>query len=100
MAAARLIASSGTALALLGALFASPAFGHHSFAIYDADNPRMLEGVVDEFRWVNPHSMVRVRVANDDGSESIWQLDFNPVSYTHLRAHETYEGISFCVVCL
>ena len=29
-----------------------------------------------------------------------WDIDSIPVSYTHLRAHETYEGISFAGVWL
>lgn len=80
MAAARLSAFGGVAAGLLGVLLATQAYGHHSFAIYDSRNPRMIDGVVEEFRWVNPHSMVRLRVANDDGSESVWQLDFDPVN--------------------
>jgi len=80
MAAAGQRISHGILLTIFGAGANVPAQGHHSFAIYDADKPTTIEGVVEEFRWTNPHTMVRLRVADDDGSESVWQLDFDPVN--------------------
>lgn len=56
------------------------AAAHHSFAIYDAANPITLTGVVREFRWVNPHSLVMLAVTNDDGSETVWELEQGPVN--------------------
>ena len=57
-----------------------PAQAHHSFAIYDAENPTTLEGVVEEFRWTNPHTLVRLRVEDADGTVSTWQLDYGPIN--------------------
>ncbi|MBT6043071.1 MAG: hypothetical protein HOH14_06230 [Gammaproteobacteria bacterium] len=54
--------------------------GHHSFAIYDAENPRTLSGVLREHRWTNPHAAVVLTVTNDDGSETDWVLDQGPVN--------------------
>ena len=68
------------ALFTMSVLIIQVAQAHHSFAIYDSRNPRTVEGIVEEFRWVNPHSMVRLRIEDDDGNESIWQLDFDPVN--------------------
>lgn len=68
-----------TAFCLI-ALSTPLASAHHSFAIYDADNPITLTGVVEEFRWVNPHSLVFLTVTNDDGSETVWELEQGPVN--------------------
>lgn len=75
-----LTAHSGSTLALWLLLAPGLAAAHHSFAIYDADNPTTLTGVVQEFRWINPHSVTVVRVANDDGSETDWHLDHGPIN--------------------
>jgi hypothetical protein len=53
---------------------------HHSFAIYDADNPTTLAGVVDEFRWTNPHSWLFLTVTNPDGSETRWEIEHGPIN--------------------
>jgi hypothetical protein len=80
MAATRRRISDSLYTIVTGLAGCLPAYAHHSFAIYDADDPRSIEGIVEEFRWTNPHTMVRLRVDNGDGTESIWQLDFDPVN--------------------
>src|SRR5689334_21394124 len=40
------------------AMYAIPAFAHHSFAMFDADKKVTLEGTVKEFQWTNPHSWI------------------------------------------
>lgn len=72
--------SLGALLAVSAALGACTASAHHSFAIYDADNPRMLEGVVREFRWTNPHVYVVLTVTNADGSRTDWELEQGPIN--------------------
>jgi hypothetical protein len=62
------------------ALVSCAAFGHHSFAIFDADSPRSLTGVVREFRWTNPHSWVFLTVANADGSDTVWEIEHGPIN--------------------
>lgn len=66
------------ALALLAA--SAGVHGHHSFAIFDADNPRTLEGVVAEFRWTNPHSWVFLRVTPADGRATVWEIEHGPIN--------------------
>jgi hypothetical protein len=56
------------------------ALAHHSFAIYDAGNPRTLTGVVKEFRWANPHSWVMLTVVNENGSTTDWELEQGPIN--------------------
>jgi hypothetical protein len=56
------------------------AFAHHSFAIYDADNPLQLTGVVTEFRWINPHSWIFLRVEDANGLERVWEIEHGPIN--------------------
>jgi hypothetical protein len=57
------------------ALTAGPTLGHHSFAMFDRDNQIDLEGVVQEFRFGNPHTFIYLAVKQDDGSTVIWILE-------------------------
>lgn len=69
---------------LLGAAGAACCAGavraHHSFAVFDADHPITLTGVVSEFRWTNPHSWVVLTVTNEDGTETVWELEQGPIN--------------------
>ena len=53
---------------------------HHSFAIYDQENPVTMSGVVREHRWTNHHAAVILTITNEDGSETDWVLDQGPVN--------------------
>jgi hypothetical protein len=57
------------------ALIAGPTLAHHSFAMFDRDNQVDLEGVVQEFRFVNPHTFIYLVVKQDDGSTVTWSLE-------------------------
>jgi hypothetical protein len=56
-------------------LFALPAFAHHSFAMFDNEKEKTLEGVVKEFQWTNPHAWVQVMVKGPDGKEVEWSIE-------------------------
>jgi hypothetical protein len=62
----------GIAAALLLAL---PAFAHHSFAMFDNEKEKTLEGVVKEFQWTNPHAWVQIMVKGPDGKEVEWSIE-------------------------
>src|SRR6202171_2497471 len=64
--------------AVAAAAFATPAFSHHSFAMFDAEQTVTLQGTVKEFEWTNPHSWLRVMV-NDEktGQLVIWALELS-----------------------
>ncbi len=50
--------------------FLLPAFGHHSTAMFDRNNPVSLTGTVKVFEWTNPHShlvLVAKEVRNKKG---------------------------------
>jgi len=66
------------ALGLAGAalaMYAIPAFAHHSFAMFDADKKATLEGTVKEFQWTNPHSWILMNVANAQGVQEQWAIE-------------------------
>ena len=58
-----------------------PAFAHHSFSMFDAQQTVTLDGTVKEFEWVNPHSWLRV-IVNDKntGQPAVWVLELSSPS--------------------
>ena len=66
------------ALGLAGiavAMYAIPAFAHHSFAMFDADKKMTLEGTIKEFQWTNPHSWIQMMVPNAAGQPEQWAIE-------------------------
>jgi hypothetical protein len=63
MVVAALLAASG------------PAMAHHSFAMFDQANEVDLEGVVQEFRYVAPHTFIIFDVKQKDGTTESWILE-------------------------
>src|SRR5579859_7766552 len=57
------------------ALTSAPTIAHHSFAMFDRDNQVDLEGTVQEFRFVNPHTFIYLVVKQKDGSTETWSLE-------------------------
>jgi hypothetical protein len=56
-------------------LFTLTASAHHSTAIYDSANPVELRGTVVEWKFTNPHCIIRLEVTNDKGEKVIWSLE-------------------------
>ena len=53
------------AMAILGlALSAGAALAHHSYAMFDRSKELVLAGTVREFQWTNPHSWIKLEVAD------------------------------------
>jgi uncharacterized protein DUF6152 len=59
-----------TALLATGA-----ASAHHSFAMFDTAKQVMVEGVVKQFTWSNPHVWLDVTVMDDKGQSQQWGLE-------------------------
>ena len=70
---------------------------HHSFtAAYDSTKRVTIEGTVKEFVWRNPHSYLRIDVADKEGKTENWTLEWGssnqlsaakyPVTRTTLKA--------------
>ena len=59
-----LVATSGAVLA------------HHSFAMFDQENPIELVGAVKEFKFTSPHTFILLEVKGKDGGAStVWNLE-------------------------
>jgi hypothetical protein len=60
-----------TALTMTG----GAALAHHSFAMFDQENPLELEGVVQEFKFTSPHTFIILVVKQQDGTTQTWSLE-------------------------
>ena len=65
--------SLGASLAAL-LIIPGASMAHHSFAMFDQQNERWIEGTVAEFQWTNPHTFIQVSVPQD-GRQVIWSLE-------------------------
>lgn len=76
MRTARPIAVTLVAVAMNAvALFAAPAYAHHSFAAFDQSKQVTIKGVVQEFQWTNPHSWLQLKVVNAEGATEDWSIE-------------------------
>ena len=57
------------------AMSAIPVVAHHSFAMFDAEKSKTLEGTVKEFQWTNPHSWILMTVDNAQGQPEQWAIE-------------------------
>ena len=53
-------------------LVCSPAFAHHGTSAYDMTRTVTLKGVITEFDFSNPHSLVMFDVTDDQGKVTHW----------------------------
>jgi hypothetical protein len=60
------------------AIFAVPAFAHHSFAMFDADKKITIEGTVKDFQWANPHTWIIMTVPDAQGAAKEWSIEMGP----------------------
>jgi hypothetical protein len=66
-----------SAFAVLLAAFSTPAFVHHSGAMFDGEKVVTIKGTVTEFSWTNPHASFRVDVPNAKGQLESWAIEMN-----------------------
>jgi hypothetical protein len=53
------------------------ASSHHAFSpVYDAKRTIIVEGVVTQFRFVNPHAMMLMDVTDTNGKVVTWNVEF------------------------
>ena len=74
--------------ALLSAavLASALAAAHHSFAVFfDGQKSISITGVVKEFQFVNPHGLIKLVVANPDGTMDEWRFETNSPSILRRR---------------
>jgi hypothetical protein len=63
------------------ALLAGPALAHHSGAMFDRKKEAVLNGVIKEFGWNNPHSWIRIMVPDATGALKEWTVEMGPPSF-------------------
>ena len=65
-----------SALALVALSVVSPAFAHHSDAMFDSSKELTLNGTVKEFQYTNPHSWIQLVVAGENGAAPTeWSIE-------------------------
>jgi hypothetical protein len=58
-------------------LTADMAGSHHAFSpVYDAKRTITIDGVVTQFRFVNPHAMMLLDVKDKSGKTATWNVEF------------------------
>jgi Family of unknown function (DUF6152) len=58
-------------------LFSVPLFAHHGNAALDPSKKLVLKGVVTDWRWQNPHSILKFDVKDDSGNVVNWSAEIN-----------------------
>src|SRR5215470_3050751 len=48
---------------------------HHSLAIFDQAHPVELTGIVEEFKFANPHTFIILRVNGGNTRPVVWRLE-------------------------
>lgn len=82
----RLPKHAGPGLALLAAVVTTGAGAHHSAALfYDLDGNIEVSGTVTEFRFANPHAIVKFDVVGDDGAVQHWTAETTSPSILRRR---------------
>ena len=53
-----------------------PSFAHHGNAAFDLGTPVVLKGaVITEFRWINPHPLIKADYKDDKGNVQQWTME-------------------------
>lgn len=56
----------------------SPLLAHHGTSVsYDASKPMILEGIVTQFVWRNPHAAILLDVTDENGNVVRWGVEMN-----------------------
>ena len=60
-----------------GISFSLPLFAHHGNAALDATKKVTMKAVVTDWRWQNPHSILKFDVKDDSGNVVNWSAEIN-----------------------
>ena len=69
------LTSTGMMLGLMAAV--TPAFAHHSGAMFDTSKKLDVTGTVVDFNWSNPHANFKVNVEKPGGASEVWAVEMN-----------------------
>ena len=73
---------TGATLPWLPLIFSSLAHAHHgslaNSALYDSNELIELEGEITEVLWRNPHARAHLSVVDENGEETVWEIETQP----------------------
>ena len=74
----------------------APAFAHHSYSIFSMDKTITYKGKVVEYRWVNPHAHIIIKVDPGPGidPESVGTWDIEGAS-TNIMGRQGWNKLTF-----
>jgi hypothetical protein len=73
-------------LVLALGVVATPAFAHHSFAVFFDDQKIIqVSGTVTDFRFTNPHAVISFSVKSKEGQIEPWRAETNAVTLLRRR---------------
>ena len=71
---------------VIGFFILRPAETHHSIAAqFDMKKEIMIEGLILEMEWQNPHAWLQIEASNKDGQPEIWQIEFGSANSLYRR---------------
>ena len=59
------------------AIVATPAWPHHSFAMFDMQKTVTLKGTVKEFQWISPHAWIVMTTPVPGGEPKQWAIELS-----------------------
>ena len=83
-------------LAMLMCVAAAPVFAHHSYSIFSMDKTIIYKAKVIEYRWVNPHAHIIIKVEPGAGidPESVGTWDIEGAS-TNIMGRQGWNKLTF-----
>ena len=73
---------AGAILLWLPFVYSSPVHAHHgslaNSALYDSGELIVLEGEITEVLWRNPHARAHLSVVDENGAETVWEIETQP----------------------
>jgi hypothetical protein len=71
----KLILSTAAALTTGAIVTTGPAGAHHSFAMFDLTQHRVVEGRITAWNYNNPHSWLHLEAADENGEMQTWSFE-------------------------
>ena len=83
-------------MAVLTCVAATPVSAHHSYSIFSMDKTIVYKGKVVEYRWVNPHAHILIKVDAGSGidPESVGTWDIEGAS-TNIMGRQGWNKLTF-----
>ena len=82
-------------LITVGAFLVTPVLAHHSTAVnFNRDSIISVEGVIDTYRFQNPHVQILLDVTNSDGEQERWMAE---LSAKNQLVRSGWDGTEFTV---